>query len=122
MSEKRRSFRAGIDFEAVLRIISKQIYDTPYAFIRENVQNAVDAIRIQAHREEEDPRDDRYRIDIIATGYDIVVRDNGIGMSASDLEEFFLEHRRQWKTDDRGTGRWLCWHLRHRWIREFRRM
>ena len=89
MSEKRRSFRAGIDFEAVLRIISKQIYDTPYAFIRENVQNAVDAIRIQAHREEEDPRDDRYRIDIIATGYDIVVRDNGIGMSASDLENFF---------------------------------
>ena len=89
MSEKRRSFRAGVDFEAVLRIISKQIYETPHAFIRENVQNAVDAIRIQAHREGEDPRDDRYRIDIGATGHDIIVRDNGIGMSASDLENFF---------------------------------
>ena len=89
MSEKRRSFRAGVDFEAVLRIISKQIYETPHAFIRENVQNAVDAIRIQAHREAEDPRDDRYRIDIGTTGHDIVVRDNGIGMSARDLENFF---------------------------------
>ena len=46
MTEENTSFKAGIDFESVLRIISKQIYETPLAFIRENVQNAVDAIRI----------------------------------------------------------------------------
>ena len=89
MSDKRRSFRAGVDFESILKIISKQIYETPHAFIRENVQNAVDAIRIQAHREEKNPRDNHYRIDVSATGSDIVVRDNGIGMSAIDLENFF---------------------------------
>ena len=44
MTEKHSSFPAGIDFEKVLRIISKQVYETPLAFIRENVQNAVDAI------------------------------------------------------------------------------
>ena len=45
MSEGNKSFKVGIDFESVLRAISKQIYETPLAFIRENVQNAVDAIR-----------------------------------------------------------------------------
>jgi molecular chaperone HtpG len=51
------SFKVGIDFESVLRAISKQIYETPLAFIRENVQNAVDAVRIQALRENADPGD-----------------------------------------------------------------
>ena len=46
VTEGNKSFKVGIDFESVLRAISKQIYETPLAFIRENVQNAVDAIRI----------------------------------------------------------------------------
>ena len=89
MSEGNKSFKVGIDFESVLRAISKQIYETPLAFIRENVQNAVDAIRIQALRESIDPTDDRYRIDISVDGKKVTVQDNGIGMSADDLESFF---------------------------------
>ena len=73
----------------MLRIISKQVYETPLAFIRENVQNAVDAIRIQVHRDGALPDDDRYRIDITVEDKKIIVRDNGIGMSASDLQNFF---------------------------------
>ena len=38
------SFSVGIDFQHVLAAISKQIYETPLAFLRENVQNAVDAM------------------------------------------------------------------------------
>ena len=53
------------------------------------MQNAVDAIRIQAAREEGDPAKDRYRIEITADDKQIIVRDSGIGMSASDLENFF---------------------------------
>lgn len=89
MTEEHSSFKAGIDFESVLRIISKQIYETPLAFIRENVQNAVDALRIQAHRDGEGPGDTRYRIDITAEEKKITVHDNGTGMSASDLQNFF---------------------------------
>ena len=89
MTEGHTSFPAGIDFESVLRIISKQIYETSLAFIRENVQNAVDAIRIQAHREDAGPGDGRYRIDITVEDKKIVVRDNGVGMSAGDLQNFF---------------------------------
>jgi molecular chaperone HtpG len=89
VTDGQSSFKAGIDFESVLRIISKQIYETPLAFIRENVQNAVDAVRIQAHRDTIGADDARYRIDITAKDKEIVVRDNGVGMTAGDLRNFF---------------------------------
>jgi Histidine kinase-, DNA gyrase B-, and HSP90-like ATPase len=89
MAEEAASFKVGIDFESVLRAISKQIYETPLAFIRENVQNAVDAVRIQALREGQDAGDARYRIDVAIEDRRIVVRDNGIGMSASELQNLF---------------------------------
>jgi len=89
VSDEGRSFKVGIDFESVLRAISKQIYETPLAFIRENVQNAVDAVRIQAARDQTDPADAAYRIEITADEKKIVVQDNGTGMSPGDLENFF---------------------------------
>ena len=84
-----QSFQAGIDFESILRIISKQVYETPLAFIRENVQNAVDAIRLQAHRDELPTDHPGYLIDVSVRDRRIVVRDNGIGMSATDLKDYF---------------------------------
>jgi molecular chaperone HtpG len=83
------SFKVGIDFESVLRAISKQIYETPLAFIRENVQNAVDAVRIQALRENADPGDRKYGVDITVDGKRVIVRDNGIGMTGADLQNYF---------------------------------
>ena len=89
MTQQQTSFPAGIDFQEVLRIISKQVYETPLAFIRENVQNAVDAIQIQAHRDDVDPIDTHYRIDVTVEDRKIVVHDNGIGMSTTDLRNLF---------------------------------
>ena len=89
MSNDTRPFNVGIDFQSVLRAISKQIYETPLAFIRENVQNAIDAIRIRALRENIVPADERFRVDVTAEEHRILVRDNGIGMSASDLRNYF---------------------------------
>ena len=89
MTKEHTSFQAGIDFPSVLRIISKQVYETPLAFIRENVQNAVDAIRMQAHRDHTSPEDERYKIEITVHDKKIIVHDNGIGMSESDLQSFF---------------------------------
>jgi molecular chaperone HtpG len=83
------SFVVGIEFGSVLSAISKQIYETPMAFIRENVQNAVDAVRIQAHRDSADLGDPRYRIDITVKGDCLIVKDNGNGMSGDDLQEYF---------------------------------
>ena len=81
--------RFSIEFDSVLRVISEQVYDTPLAFIRENVQNAVDAIRIQALREHTALEDERYRVTVAVEGKSLIVRDNGIGMSAGDLQRYF---------------------------------
>ena len=89
MSNEQTSFQAGIDFESILRIISKQVYETPLAFIRENVQNCVDAVRIQAHRDGGLPQDDCYQINVTVADGKIVVQDNGIGMTADDLRNYF---------------------------------
>ena len=89
MTNHPTSFPASIDFDSMLRIISEQVYETPLAFIRENVQNAVDAIRIQALRDSKALHDVDYRVDVSVDGKTLTVTDNGIGMSASDLQHFF---------------------------------
>src|SRR5687767_9405443 len=83
MSEER--IPIGIDFERVLETISKQIYDTPMAFLRENVQNAIDAIRMLQ------VIDDSFegRVDITIHGNVVRIRDNGVGMSKEDLQQYF---------------------------------
>lgn len=89
MSANVNSFEVGIDFEHVLLAISKQIYDTPHAFIRENVQNAVDAVRIQALRDKLDTTDDRYCIEISIDDQVVKIRDRGTGMSEEELKSYF---------------------------------
>ena len=89
MNTKNSSFPVGIDFRSVLEAISKQIYETPHAFIRENVQNAVDAVRIQSLRDGNALPNENYHIDITIDGNVLTVRDNGIGMSEADLQDYF---------------------------------
>ncbi|MEX2376145.1 MAG: ATP-binding protein [Dehalococcoidia bacterium] len=82
-------FAAGIDFGQVLSVLSKQIYETPLAFIRENVQNAVDALRIAALRRGVSPGDESLSVCVSVSERMITVADNGIGMSPEELERFF---------------------------------
>ena len=89
MSSGTSSFEIGIEFDSVLRAISKEIYETPHAFLRENVQNAIDAVRIQALRDGRDAGELEYMIDIHVDSESVSVRDNGIGMSKKDLQGFF---------------------------------
>ena len=49
----------------------------------------MDAVRIQAVRDESDPADEAYAIQVTADDRQIVVQDNGTGMSPGDLENFF---------------------------------
>ena len=89
MNNKGASFAVGLDFRSVLQAISKQIYETPLAFIRENVQNAVDAVRIQAKRDKVAVADERYNVSVNVDSSSIHVRDNGNGMTVQDLQDLF---------------------------------
>ena len=89
MSMNGGSFPVDIDFRRILQTISEQIYETPLAFIRENVQNAVDAVRIQAALDGVDPSDNRYAVSVAVDGAKIRVRDNGNGMTPEDMRRYF---------------------------------
>ena len=89
MANEFSSFEVGIEFGSVLAAISKQIYDTPYAFLRENLQNAIDASRMQARREQIFPSDPSLRIDVNVHGDSVRIRDRGIGMSSDDLRHLY---------------------------------
>ena len=89
MADKSNTFEVGIEFSSVLAAISKQIYDTPYAFIRENLQNAIDASRVQAGREKILPSDPSLRIDISVEGDSVRIQDRGNGMSSDDLRHLY---------------------------------
>ncbi len=77
----------GFDFQRILETISSQIYDTPMAFLRENVQNAVDALRMESARDKGFAG--AGKVEITVEEKMITVRDNGIGMSREELEKFF---------------------------------
>ena len=89
MTSSSDRFEVGIEFGSVLSAISKQIYDTPYAFLRENLQNAIDASRMQAKREEIPSSDPSLRIDITVERNLVRIRDRGNGMSSDDLRHLY---------------------------------
>ncbi|MDQ3565484.1 MAG: ATP-binding protein [Pseudomonadota bacterium] len=76
-----------VQTDRILEILSKQIYDSPYAMVRENVQNAYDAVLMRANRESKSLSD--FSVQIAATPERIEIRDNGIGMSEAVLRENF---------------------------------
>lgn len=81
-----KGFPITIDFERLLRTLASEIYDTPMAFLRENVQNAVDAIRIH---EAQNAGFSDGSVTIEIDEKQVTITDNGVGMSESDQRELF---------------------------------
>ena len=87
-TEKKIAFK--IEFQRILELFAGQIYQSPFALLRENTQNAFDAILMR----EEDVRavhgdDFEPEIRVTVDDQNIVVTDNGIGMTAEELETSF---------------------------------
>lgn len=74
----------NVNFNNILDIICKDIYDSPLSLLRENVQNAYDAILM---RIKEDPDFSMGRIDVTIDGRELVIADNGIGMNYENLSQ-----------------------------------
>ena len=87
-----------VDTARVLEILSKQIYDSPFAMARENVQNAFDAVLMRANREGRPASE--YSIDITAAPDRIEIKDQGIGMSEQVLRENFWRAGSSGKNND----------------------
>ena len=76
-----------VETERVLQILSSEIYDSPKAFLRENVQNAYDAILMRCTAQGLATSD--RSIQITVEDGAISVRDDGIGMTEDVLKRNF---------------------------------
>lgn len=83
MSSQLISFE--VDTKRILEVLAKQIYQSPLALLRENTQNAYDAVLLRRQREP----NYQPRIEIEIAPDRVVVKDNGIGMTFSDVQKHF---------------------------------
>lgn len=74
----------NVNFNNILDIICKDIYDSPLSLLRENVQNAYDAILMRMKME---PNFDKGQINISIDGNNLIITDNGIGMDYENLSK-----------------------------------
>ena len=74
-----------IETQRVIQLLAKQIYQSPLALLRENTQNAFDAVRQRLHSQPSfSPL-----IEITLAPDQIVITDNGIGMTPDDLQRHY---------------------------------
>jgi molecular chaperone HtpG len=83
-----------IEIGKVLKLLANDIYDSPYALLRENVQNAYDAILMKVQKN----ASFQPQIDIKLNGKQIIITDNGIGMTRDTVENNY------WKAGSSGKN------------------
>jgi molecular chaperone HtpG len=74
-----------VDVNRIIEVLARQIYQTPLALLRENAQNAFDAILLRRHR----GGDFSPEIAVTITDDEITIADNGIGMTPEDLRTHY---------------------------------
>jgi len=83
-----------VDISRVIEVLAKQIYQSPFALLRENTQNAYDAILLRQQLN----HDFIPHIQITITAEFVSISDNGIGMTVPDLKDHF------WKAGSSGKN------------------
>jgi molecular chaperone HtpG len=92
MNKERIAF--DVETSRILEILSTEIYDSPKAFLRENVQNAYDAILMRCTAQ--GLPTSSLKIEITVRERQLTVRDDGIGMTEEVLKNNF------WKAGSSG--------------------
>lgn len=97
MNPTERKIAFKVEFSRILELLADQIYQSPLALLRENTQNAFDAVRMR-----EAIPNDRFEPQIEVTVGDeaVTVVDNGIGMTAEELETHFWYAGKSGKNTD----------------------
>ncbi len=94
MSNTKEQIAFNVETSRILEILSSEIYDSPNALLRENVQNAYDAILMRCTAQ--NTRLNDRQIKITVSENQLVVEDDGIGMTEEVLKDNF------WKAGSSG--------------------
>lgn len=85
-----------IETQRVVQLLARQIYQSPLALLRENTQNAFDAVRQRLYEQQGfDPY-----IDITLEPKRVIIADNGIGMTPDDLQQHYWKAGSSSKNND----------------------
>lgn len=96
MSDKASKIPFHVEISRIIELLSKQIYQSPLALLRENTQNAYDAVLQRLHRGPAfEPK-----VEITIAPDRIVVQDNGIGMTREELEQNYWRAGASGKNND----------------------
>lgn len=87
--------RLKVDIKKIIKLLAKDIYDSPYALLRENLQNAYDAILM---RKVLDPNPFEPCIKMNVLGDKVIISDNGVGMTLEVVENNY------WKAGSSGKN------------------
>ena len=97
-------YRFSLDRHAVLRLfMGDQLYNDPYVFIRELLQNAVDACRLHVYLHDVPPDGMEVRVSAWEDNegfYWLRVDDTGVGMDQGIVENYFLGVGRSYYRSD----------------------
>lgn len=95
------------DAKQMIRLLGNDLYDSPLAMLRENVQNAYDAI---LERQEVDSSFSP-KIDIIITDNQVIVQDNGVGMNGEILAQNYWKAGNSSKNNPRSIAAGVVGHF-----------
>ena len=85
MTQQSEKIPFAVEVSRMIELLAAQIYPTSLALLRENIQNAFDAILLRHHLGQTfEPR-----IEVSVEPLRIIVSDNGIGMSQNDFRNHF---------------------------------
>lgn len=85
MTDSAEKIPFAVEISRMIELLAAQIYPTPFALLRENVQNAFDAILQRRHLGQAFDG----RIEVTIEPHRVRVEDNGLGMSREDLRNHF---------------------------------
>jgi hypothetical protein len=91
------AFRFELDYERIMNLLmDRSLYPDPSLFLRELLQNSLDACRVRTAEAQYEGAPDKYQPRITAwdrskdANPTIVFQDNGVGMSRGTVEKYFM--------------------------------
>lgn len=82
--ENQKQYQFQVNMKGMIELLSEHIYSSPTVFIRELLQNGMDAVTVRKGIDEHF----KGRIDVTFEGERIIFQDNGVGLTQDDVHQF----------------------------------